>query len=125
MAKIPTKKVVGTIKTKKMRIQVKSDETMGFNLRLKNLYTGLKTPVITVARIITDKKGQSSQPSMKQDAIKTPRKNHKIIPRELLSFTSPPISIGIADFARAYHISHLVPAKRSGSGNYGKMELKF
>ncbi len=66
------------------------DEITGFSLRFMNLKTGLNTPVTTVDRTITEKNGQSSQPSIKQDMVKTPRKNHKIILREFLSSTMPP-----------------------------------
>jgi hypothetical protein len=91
--------VAGIKRTKKIRMQVISDEITELNLRFKNRYTGLKIPVTTMARTITDRKGHSSQPNMIQDTVKTARKNHKIIARGFLSFTMPPISIGIADFA--------------------------
>jgi hypothetical protein len=41
----------------------------------------LKTPVITIARTITDINGHRSQPSRKQDTINKARKNHKMMSR--------------------------------------------
>jgi hypothetical protein len=32
--------------------------------------------------MMTDKNGHKSQPIKKQDTVKTPKKNHRIIPRE-------------------------------------------
>jgi hypothetical protein len=74
-----------------MSMHVIRDEIMGFNyLPLRNRYTGIKTPVTTVDRIITEKNGQSSQPNNRQEMVKTARKNHRIILRGLLSLTLPP-----------------------------------
>jgi hypothetical protein len=90
LARIPTKKVDGIKSTKKMRTHVIRDEIVGFNLPLRNRYTGIKTPVTTVDKIITEKNGQSSQPNNKQEIVKTARKNHRIILLGLLSLTLPP-----------------------------------
>jgi hypothetical protein len=48
-------------------------------------------PVTTAARIITDIKGQKSQPRKKAEMRKRARKNHKIILWEVLSGIGPPI----------------------------------
>jgi hypothetical protein len=78
LARIPTKNESGKKRTKNMTTQVNRDAIVGFSFRLNSLYTGTKTPVTTMARMITDIKGHRSQPINKQDKVKTARKNHKI-----------------------------------------------
>jgi hypothetical protein len=73
-----------------MIIQVINEESEGLSLRFRNLYTGLKIPVTTTAITITDKNGQRSHPSRKQDTRKMARKNHRMISRTVVSLTEPP-----------------------------------
>jgi hypothetical protein len=54
----------------------------------------LKRPVITAARIITDKKGQRSQPNKKQETRNKAKKNHKIMSRCVESLKGPPDRMG-------------------------------
>ena len=61
-----------------MKKHVSNDERIGLSFRFKYRYTGLKIPVITAARMITDKKGQKSQPNKKQETRNRAKKNHKI-----------------------------------------------
>jgi hypothetical protein len=82
LAKTPIKNESGKKRTTNMRKHVKSDENVEFSFRFKKLYTGEKTPVTTIARMMTDKNGHRSHPNKKQDTIKTARKNHRIISRE-------------------------------------------
>jgi hypothetical protein len=49
--------------TKKIRMQVRTDEGRGGNFFEKNLKTGLKIPVDTTPRIMTAKKGAISLPA--------------------------------------------------------------
>ena len=64
-----------------MSKQVSNEENIGLSLRFKYRYTGLKIPVTTAASIITEKKGQRSQPNKKQETRNKAKKNHKIMSR--------------------------------------------
>jgi hypothetical protein len=88
---MPTKKIVGIKRIKNTKKQVKSDAKRELIFRFKKLYTGLKMPVTTAARIITDIKGHISQPNKKAEIIKRAKKNHNIMLREVLSPIGPPI----------------------------------
>jgi hypothetical protein len=81
-----------------MSKQVSREEKTGLSLRFKRRYTGLKSPVTTAARTITDKKGQRSQPSKKQETRNKARKNHKMISRCLESLKVPPDWMGFSVF---------------------------
>ena len=82
---MPTKSVVGINRIKKIKVQVRKDESGEFILRFKRAYTGLKRLVTTAARIITDIKGHKRRPRRKAETRKSARKNHKIILPEVLS----------------------------------------
>lgn len=70
--------------------QVISEEKMGLSFRFKKRYNGLKIPVITAARTITDKNGHKSQPNKKQETRKMARKNHNIVSRGVELFKASP-----------------------------------
>ena len=77
-----------------MMTQVISEESVAFNFRCNTRYTGLKTPVMTMAKTITEKKGHRSQPSKTHDTRNKARKNHKIMSRGDDGFKLPPRTIG-------------------------------
>jgi hypothetical protein len=81
-----------------MSKQVSKEENTELSLRFKSRYTGLKRPVTTAARTITDKKGQRSQPSKKQETRNKAKKNHKMISRCLESLKVPPDWMGFSAF---------------------------
>lgn len=81
-----------------MSKQVSKEEKTELSLRFKSRYTGLKSPVTTAARTITDKKGHRSQPSKKQETRNKARKNHKIMSRCLESLKVPPDWMGCLVF---------------------------
>ena len=77
-----------------MSRQVSNEDNIGLSLRFKYRYTGLKIPVITAARIITEKKGQRSQPNKKQETRNKAKKNHNLMSRGVELLKVPPEWIG-------------------------------
>jgi hypothetical protein len=88
---MPTKNTVGINRIKKIKPQISSDAKREFIFLFKKLYSGLKIPLTTAAKTITDIKGQKSQPRKKADNRKRAKKNHKIILWEVLSGIGHPI----------------------------------
>ena len=74
--------------------QVSNEESIELSLRFRYRKTGLKIPVITAARTITDIKGQRSQPNKKQEIRNRAKKNHKIMSRGVELLKVPPGQMG-------------------------------
>lgn len=82
---MPTKKTIGINRIKKIRTHVISDAIGALTFLFKKVKNGLKTPVMTAARIIIEKKGWKIQPNKKIEMKKRTKKNHKIILGRILS----------------------------------------
>jgi len=99
---MPTKNTIGINRIKNIKTQVNSDAKEELIFLFKKSYIGLKMPVTTAARTITDIKGQKSQPRKKAEMRKRAKKNHKIISWEFLSGIGHPIKT-IFRYHRLYY----------------------
>jgi hypothetical protein len=126
---------MGTNRITKMSRQVTRDEREGFIFRLKSRKTGVNTPVTTAPIMMTEINGHNSHPSSRMEIISSPRKNHRIKSRDVLSVMSCPHRLvlepiecsfrrqpGVPAMARRRHRHPPIPNAKKMAGIHGKVD---